>query len=304
MRYKSATALEQAVKAAARKSGRDVNKAIAAFWRDRLLCRVFSTPEPAFALRGGQGMLAKVPDARETRDIDLLGAGTDLDAALDELIALASLDLGDFVDFRLESTRSTDTSQDYREGVTATFGVWLGGTAKRGTVSIDLVVDTVPPDGYDLVESVSALPIEGLETHPYAVTKPASRVAEKVGATLQDYDARPSSRVKDLADLVKTMLTEDVDGTSLERRLRSELAVRRVGSVDGFTVPSAWKTTYATNYRKIAAESSLPGRYEDVAVAEAAVAAWLAPAFEGTANGHFWSHDRQLWLPDGEETRP
>ena len=97
MRYRSPKALEQAVKAAARRSGRDVGKAIAAFWRDRLLCRVFSTPEPEFVLKGGQGMLAKVPDARETRDIDLLGTSGNLDEALDELKALSSKDLGDYL---------------------------------------------------------------------------------------------------------------------------------------------------------------------------------------------------------------
>ena len=218
MRYRSPKALEQAVKAAARRSGRDVGKAIAAFWRDRLLCRVFSTPEPEFVLKGGQGMLAKVPDARETRDIDLLGTSGNLDEALDELKALSSKDLGDYLNFRFETARPTDTSQDYRTGYTVTFEVWLGGTVKRGTVSVDLVVDTVPPGSYDMVDSISSLKLEGLETHPYAITKPASRVAEKVGATMQDYGGNPSSRVKDLADLVKTMCVEDVDAVCAPRR--------------------------------------------------------------------------------------
>jgi hypothetical protein len=297
MRYKSPTAFEQAVKAAARKSGRDVGKAIAAFWRDRLLCRVFSTPEPEFVLKGGQGMLAKIPDARETRDIDLLGTTTDLDQALDELKSLAARDLGDFVEFRFEGARPTDTSQDYRTGYTATFGVWLGGTAKRGTVSVDLVVDTVPPEDYDLIESVSSLHIEGLETHPYAVTKPASRVAEKVGATMQGYDGRPSSRVKDLADLVKTMLTEDVDADALARNLRSEAAVRKIGTISEFKVPDAWRTTMALNYRKIARESKLPERYEDVAAAEEAVAAWLQPVIDGKMVDATWAASKQTWEP-------
>ena len=46
MRYKTPKALEQAVKAAAVKSGRDTNRAIAGFYHDRFLCRVFASSEP------------------------------------------------------------------------------------------------------------------------------------------------------------------------------------------------------------------------------------------------------------------
>lgn len=138
-RYKTYRAMEQAVKAAAKASGRDVNKVIQAFYHDRFLCRVFSADNPSFILKGGQSMLARIPNARETRDIDLIGRTSDIDEALEELINAASTDLGDFVEFRFASKRPTDTSQDYREGYTVTFETWLGGTSKKGTVSIDLV---------------------------------------------------------------------------------------------------------------------------------------------------------------------
>ena len=82
MRYKTPKALEQAVKSAAVKSDRDTNKAIAGFYHDRFLCRTFASSEPAFVLKGGQSMLAKIPNTRETRDVDLLGLTPDLDEAL------------------------------------------------------------------------------------------------------------------------------------------------------------------------------------------------------------------------------
>ena len=72
MRYKTPKALEQAVKAVAVKSDRDTSRAIAGFYHDRFLCRVFSADEPAFVLKGGQSMLAKIPNARETRDVGLV----------------------------------------------------------------------------------------------------------------------------------------------------------------------------------------------------------------------------------------
>ena len=69
-RYKTARALEMALKEAARKSGRDVSRAMADFWHGRLLERVFSEDDPSFVLKGGRGMLARTPSARYTRDTD------------------------------------------------------------------------------------------------------------------------------------------------------------------------------------------------------------------------------------------
>lgn len=72
MTYKSAAALEMAVKAAATASRLDTNRAIASFYFHRLLCRVFAGGNDAFVLKGGQSMLSRTVDARATRDIDLL----------------------------------------------------------------------------------------------------------------------------------------------------------------------------------------------------------------------------------------
>lgn len=59
MKYKTPKALEMAVKEAAKASSIDTNKAIAGFYFDRFLCRIFIQPEPAFILKGGQSMLAR-----------------------------------------------------------------------------------------------------------------------------------------------------------------------------------------------------------------------------------------------------
>ena len=45
MRYRTPKALEQAVKAAAVKSGRNTNRAIAGFYHDQFLCRVYASSE-------------------------------------------------------------------------------------------------------------------------------------------------------------------------------------------------------------------------------------------------------------------
>ena len=285
--YKTYRAMEQAVKAAAKASGRDVNKAIQGFYHDRFLCRVFSPDEPSFILKGGQSMLAHIPNVRETRDIDLVGKADNLDKALDDLVNAASVDLGDFIEFRLKSTRPTEISQDYREGYTVVFETWLGKITKKNDISIDLVVDALAPVDYDVINPISRLEVKGLETHEYLANTVESRIAEKVCATLQDYNGRPSSRLKDLVDLATMMLNEPVNGRKLAGVLATERSVRKITELEKFKVPDAWKSTFATNYRKLAKEASLPEELQEIATAEKAVATWLQPIINGDSDIHW-----------------
>ncbi len=294
-RYKTYRAMEQAVKAAARASGRDVNKAIQAFYHDRFLCRVFSADEPRFVLKGGQSMLAHIPNARETRDIDLIGRTSDIDEALKELIDAASIDLDDFVEFRFANKRPTDTSQDYREGYTVTFETWLGGTSRKGTLSIDLVVDALPPEDFDVIAPVSRIEIDGIKTFRYLTNTAENRIAEKVCATMQDYNGRPSSRVKDLADLVTSMLNEEVNASKLSQLISVECRLRQIKGINQFSVPASWKSALSGNYAKLAKEASLPSEISSVEAAEAAVSAWLSPVLSGDASGKTWIPEERQW---------
>ena len=101
--YQSALALEQAVRAAARKSGQNVGRAVEGFYVGRLLERVFSEERKSFVLKGGRGILARTVNARYTTDTDFLYRGDNLEEALRELRRLASKDLGDRIEFRFIS---------------------------------------------------------------------------------------------------------------------------------------------------------------------------------------------------------
>lgn len=294
-RYKTYRAMEQAVKAAAKASGRDVNKAIQAFYHDRFLCRVFSADSPGFILKGGQSMLARIPNARETRDIDLIGRTSDIDVALEELIDAASVDLDDFIEFRFASKRPTDTSQDYREGYTVTFETWLGGTSRKGTISIDLVVDALPPVDFDIVTPVSRIEIDGIKTFNYLTNTAENRIAEKSCATMQDYNGRSSSRVKDLVDLVTSMLNEKVDANKLSRLIAVECRLRQIEGIERFSVPESWKSALSGNYAKLAKEAALPSEFLEVDNAEAAVSTWLSPVFSDDGSNRTWIPKEQRW---------
>ena len=163
MRYRTAVALEMAVKSAAQASAQDTNKAIAGFYFHRLLCRVFSEPMPSYVLKGGLGMLARTPDARSTRDIDLSAASLSADEAVDDLRRLAAIDLGDFVTFRFEGTERILEDDGYRDGYKVTFIPLLGGRPMR-RVSIDLVSDPIPCGIPDRLTPADRLEIDGIPT--------------------------------------------------------------------------------------------------------------------------------------------
>lgn len=293
--YASARALEQAVKEAARKSARDTGREIEGFYRDRLLCRVFSEKSPRFVLKGGQSQLARRRDARETRDIDLVGVTTEIDDALEELKRLAAVDLHDYVEFHFLKASPIPVSQEYRTGLRVDFRPLLGRTQPRGTIGIDLVIDQTPPDDFVLVTPASRLDIAGLVTYDYAVQTVEDRIADKVCAMMQLYGGAPSSRVKDLLDLVVSMKTDRVDADALSRKIGREIILRHMNRITEIHVPLEWKTVYASAYTKEASSVNIPQELMDVSKAEVAVASWLGPVLQDNAKGMMWIPEAQKW---------
>lgn len=294
--YASPQALGQAVQSSARKSGRDIGRAIDGFYKDRLLCRVFSEPEPRFVLKGGQSQLARRLDARESRDIDLVGMTAEINVAIEDLTRLAARDLDDYLEFRFVSARPIPVSQEYRTGVHVEFQPFLGKTKRLNPIGVDLVVDQTPPESYVRVRPKNRLDIRGLPTFDYALQTMEERIADKVCATMQLFNGRPSSRVKDLVDLVVAMLTEDVDADTLSVKTRRETVLRRMSQIGRFSVPGDWKDGKSATYLQQARECGLPDELTDVRAAEKAVASWLDPVLDGKARGLRWSYEERGWV--------
>lgn len=108
---------------------------------DRFLSRVFSDGGASeWVLKGGAGMLARVPNARATMDIDLYRRAQSLAGALDDLRRLAAVDLGDHVRFEYvkHAALIAGNQQPYRDCYRVTFSVFIGAKS-AGTVNVDLV---------------------------------------------------------------------------------------------------------------------------------------------------------------------
>lgn len=287
MAYRTPRALEMALKSAAKASPMDTGRAVAGFYRHRLLCRVFSDPESSFLLKGGQSMLSRTIDARATRDIDLLNEGGDLDAALVELRRLAEVDLDDFVTFEFMSAEPIKVEDEYRSGFNVRFSVYLG--AKRmQEVSIDLVVDEVPQDGYDVVTPADRVELPDVPVYDYRVYKVASALADKFCGILEEHGGTASSRVKDLVDVVVYALTEPVVGDELIVRLRAEAGARGIVLPPKFTVPAAWHGLYGSSFVKVSRQAGILGEGMGMDEAELIAARLFDSALDDSAMGKTW----------------
>lgn len=294
MRYKTPNALEMAVKAAAKDSPLDTGRAVSGFYFHRLLCRIFSDPGMGFVLKGGQSMLARTVDARATRDIDLLSKEQSLEGALEALKFAASVDLGDFMRFVFESASEIKAEDEYRSGLSVVFTPWLG-PKRMQPISIDLVVDEIPLEEAEVVTPADRIQVDGVEVCDYLVYPVESALADKLCAMVERHDGRPSSRVKDLVDVLVYATTCTVDGGKLTASIRQEAGVRKISLAEGFAPPEEWEGVYDRQFVKLHAQTGLSDEYSSIAEASKLAAKLFDPALRGGVEGLSWDPEGLEW---------
>ncbi|MEK0226079.1 nucleotidyl transferase AbiEii/AbiGii toxin family protein [Bifidobacterium mongoliense] len=251
--YGSPTAVEQAIKAAAYQAFREdpstsVDERIRLEYFRRFLSRVFSQAgNQEWVLKGGTSMLARIPSARATMDIDLFNAEQSLDNALKKLRTLASIDLSDF--FRFEYMGCTKTlkgsNNEYTNGYRVKFDVYIG-AQKKQSIHVDLVTREATTGEVGIVTPSNALHLPRLKSYPYRLYPVVDHIADKVCATIALYSGKPSSREKDLVDLVIIANTYDIDAVLLRNAIVNEIMRRDLNLPSAFTVPSSWGGGYKT----------------------------------------------------------
>lgn len=292
--YSSPRALEMAVKEAARRSPMNTNRVIAGFYFHRLLCRVFSDPDSPFVLKGGLGVLARTTDARYTRDIDLTTNSLDIADAVDELKSVALKDLDDFVSFGFISCNPIKVEAEYREGCTVTFDVFLG--AKRiQTISVDLVADEIDCGKPDRVSPADRIELAGIESCDYLVYPAERAIADKVCSIAERHDGRPSSRVKDLVDIVVYARNVAFEFGSLSAVLKTEISARKLALYRIFCVPPEWGDVQARQYKRLAEQAGIPARFHDIRNAEALAKELVEPCLAGWTGLHVWNTEALAW---------
>ena len=294
VKYKTPAALEMAVRNAARQSPMDTNRAIVGFDFHRLLSRIFSEDDCRFVLKGGQSVLARTLDARVTRDIDLVAQEESLEEAIVDLVQAASIDLGDFVSFAFDRAEKIKAEDVYRCGAKVWFTPFMG-TKKLQPISIDLVIDEVRGLEPEVFAPVDRLNIEGLPVCDYRVCRAESALADKLLAMIELHDGRPSSRIKDIVDILVYAKTCSIDGATLVERVKKEASARKVTMPREFVVPLWWKQNGSAQYVKMARQAEVLDLAGSIAGAEEVVNRLYAPCFDRSENVRKWNPQTTGW---------
>lgn len=257
--------------------------AVREFVHDRFLCRVFALKEP-WVLKGGTAMLARVADARHTKDVDLWNETRDMDLALASIDRAINLDLGDHLTF---SVVEVVTTQSGRQLV---LEAYLGAT-RADRFKVDVVVGSLDTAPIEIVEPANRIPLARLGAqHPYRVYPIVDHLADKVCAIHELHNGNPSTRVRDLVDVLVYAATESVDGAALRVAIASEALHRGMGPIITFAPPSIW----AGQFAKVARDAEpIIGRPSFAEAVESA-AAFIQPALARDHSGT-WSPTDSSW---------
>jgi hypothetical protein len=296
-------AIKDAAKKAAQQAGPGISAAsvdaqIRQARFDRFLTRVFAQGEQSeWLLKGGMSMLARVPRSRTTKDMDLAAQhATNLADAERALTELVDVDLGDHLTFRL--IRSTPTGLDNQPGVATRRYVFacldIDHDTQIDTVVVDIVVGPPPIGQPEVVEPANRLHLRRpLITHPYRLYPVSDQIADKVCATMDtNYPGgKPSSRVKDLVDLVVLAHTQTVDLHELRTAITAKQHLSKIDPFGHFDIPADWTRTYPKTAKGVPAADSFTAK-----TAAQLVATFIDPALDEHSNTATWDPQNLAWV--------
>lgn len=168
------------------------------------------------------------------------------------------------------------------------------GTREWASFHVDLVGEQAQMTG--VPDDVHALARVGLADVPqadYRVWPLVDHIADKVAATLDTYgdQARSSTRIKDLIDLVILARSSHVEADALHRAIETQSRRRGIDLPTRFAVPELvfWRPRYASAVRNLAEvePQSLESALE-------LVGAFIDPVLQGTARGS-WDPIQLCW---------
>jgi hypothetical protein len=256
---------------------------------DQLVERLYRTDD-GWVIKGATALLARRVSVRHTIDIDVYRAGAigDVERQLREA---ASLDIGDWMRFEVgpSVTIQAAGAQASRVKVQS-----LIGTKVWAAFQVDIVADGVRMSAEpDLVPSLTSVSTIEQERSLWRAYPLVDHVADKVCAILERHDGRPSTRFKDLIDLVAIVERADVAAEPQMRALHMESRRRVLELPPTFDAPDRdlWTPGYRAEARRATGLSAL-----ELDDALTVVKPFLDPLLAGSATGA-WQPGQRAWLP-------
>jgi len=254
---------------------------------DRLLERLYLIDE-GWIIKGATALLARDIGVRGTIDIDLYrDVAREISEA--DLRQAAALDIGDWFRFEIGPPRPLAGTGGVRLPVKA-----LVGNTEWAAFHADLVGEDLRMTGDpEEVPPLARVVMPDVQQHGYRAYPLADHVADKACAIFERHGPTrtPSTRYKDLVDLVAIVLAAPVEAEPQLTALRSEAQRRGLQLPGRFAVPDRglWQPGYAAE----AGRSLLTvARTLDEAIAM--VTPFLDPLLDGTARGR-WDPQNARW---------
>lgn len=256
---------------------------------DRLLERLYVVDD-GWIVKGAAALLARDLGMRATIDVDVYRAKA-RDVAEAELREAVGRDIGDWFRFEIGGGRSVgDLGGGTRLPTTAYIGATVWVTFHVDLVGADLRMTGEP----EPMPPLARVLMPDVEQHGYRVYPLVDHVADKVVATFQRYgeQRRPSTRYRDLVDLVSIVTGASVAAEPQLVALASEAQRRGVTLPARFDVPdrALWEPGYAAEVAR-----SLLAIARTLDEGLAVVRPCLDPLLSGTASG-MWDPNASAWL--------
>lgn len=182
--YRDGAALWAAMTSRAKETAKatraDHGELVRRFVYDRFLARVFHDLNAPWVLKGGTAVLARVNDARTTKDVDLLVELDNLDIALERLRASVAVDLGDHFRFVITGYDASvgGAGQPQVGGYRVHVDAYCG-AIKKQTFGVDLVTGSLMTTAPEINTPPAVLELRGLTSptlrlYPSSTTSPTS----------------------------------------------------------------------------------------------------------------------------------
>jgi len=254
MRYKSGRGIRQALEVRLRtesiRSGVPLVRLRKMVAFDRLLARLAIAQPDRWVLKGGLALQLRLGlVARTTKDIDLLFLAAGHDAYV-LLLEAGALDIGDW--FRFEIALQGELLGDsYRFQVRSLLDDRLFEQFHLDAGVGDPLFES--PEMVTMPALLAFAEIPPVQFHCYPVSQ---HLAEKVHAYTLPHKSGPSSRVKDLVDILLLARVGVPDNLTLHRAMKMTFDTRRSHAMPEQLLPPP--VNWAAPYRRLARETGLP----------------------------------------------
>jgi len=264
------TALETRLKKLAMEEGFDLQRVRRQVVFDRLLCRLFASPNAPWLLKGGYAMELRVKAARTTRDIDLAvkqlptpeaGWEANIGSVLEMLREAGLTDLQDYFSFLIgEAVQDLDAAP--YGGARFPVEARLAG---RTFVKFQLDVSTgdVLREPYELLHGRDWLGFADIPSSNFPSISPEEQFAEKLHAYTLPREDRENTRVKDLVDMILLIGLSCLDATRLRNAIRETFRRRKTHEVPSILAPppASWSAPFTEMTQECSLESDIEKQF-------------------------------------------